>query len=135
MEETKRREMPRGVGSGVGRRVREVESEGSGAGGGVFEGLESDSVECVSSSGGVSLVLSLLGWEGEGVGEGAMAMAVDMRCAITHPMIFSLCVLLDDEEPDERRNRYALDALSVWGVSAGADNVMLTDSRSVVSYI
>lgn len=120
--------MPRGVGRGVGRRVREVESVGSRVGG----GLGSDSVEVGSPGGVLSLLLS--GWEGEGVGEGAMAMAVDMRCAITHPMIFSLCVLLDDGEPDESRNRYALDALSVWGVSAGADSVMLTDSRRVVSY-
>ncbi len=98
--------MPRGVGRGVGRRVRDVESEGPGP----FEGFGSDSGEVVKG-GVVSLVLS--GWEGVGVGEGAMAIAVDIRCAITHPIIFSLCVLLDDGEPDERRNRYALDALSV----------------------
>ena len=61
-----------------------------------------------------------------------MAIAVVILCAITQPMIFSLCDP-DVGDSDESKNRYALEARRVSGVSAGADSVIFTESKRVVS--
>jgi len=59
-----------------------------------------------------------------------MAMAVDIRCAITHPTIFSRVVVV----MDGMRNKYAFDACRTEGVRGGEDRVMLMVSRRVDSY-
>lgn len=72
--------------------------------------------------------------EGLDFARGAIAMAVEMRCAITQPTIFSRCVADEDEEDGgERRNRYAFEVCKLSWASCGADSVMLTVSSSVAS--
>lgn len=83
--ETKRRGIPSGVGRGVGMRVTEDESET----------LDDSRVFPGPSS--VSSAVSV-------ADRGAMAIAVDILCAMTQPMIFSLCVD-DDADSEESRNR------------------------------
>lgn len=75
VDDTKRRGIPRGVGRGVGIRLREEESS---------EG-EVDNID-VSRGEGVSGDEWISGFEDE---DGAIAIAVDIRCAITQPTIFS----------------------------------------------
>lgn len=60
----------------------------------------------------------------------AMAIAVEICCAITQPTIFSRKVVVSDGV----RNKYALDAWRMEGVSAGADRAMLMVLRRVDSY-
>lgn len=57
----------------------------------------------------------------------AMAIAVEICCAITQPTIFSRSVVVSDGV----RNRYTLDAWRMDGVSAGAESAMLMVLRRV----
>lgn len=63
----------------------------------------------------------------------AMAIAVDIRCAMTQPTIFSRC---DDSGVGEgRRNMYALEAWITSEESGGDDNVKFMVSRRMVSCV
>lgn len=117
MDETNKRGIPSGVGSGAGwQKIPELVSTatsravGLGAGG---EGEDCGASQAEAHSAGV-----------------AMAMAVDIRCAITHPTIFSRVVVVIDGI----RNKYAFDVWRMAGVSGGEDSAMLTVSSRVVSY-
>lgn len=60
-------------------------------------------------------------------------MAVSIRCAITHPTIFSrsLAVLVADVE--DRRNKYAFESASISGVRSGAESAWFTVCNTIAS--
>lgn len=57
----------------------------------------------------------------------AMAMAVEICCAMTQPTIFSRKLVVSDGV----RNKYALDSWRMEGVRGGADKVILMVLRRV----
>lgn len=100
-EETKMRGIPSGVGRGVGWQNRLA--------------LMSTSVKPIVRAGcsGECILVSF--------GE-AIIIAVEIRCATTHPAIFSRAQLF----VGDRRNRYTFDACKIDGVRGGEDKARLT---------
>lgn len=100
--------MPRGVGSGAGWQNKEDEAST-----GIKSAVDRDGVEVAEVGDGV-----------------AMAMAVDIRCAMTQPTIFSRW-----EAPviTGISIRYTLDACRTSGVSGGEESARLMVSSRTVS--
>jgi len=155
-EETKRRGIPRGVGRGVGEQKSPVSSESSEnwtvIGGREespelgLEGLELSSVPGLtgrSISGAAVTSLESLDGESEALsgamfweGDGTIFMAVWMRCAITHPTIFSrslVVFVVDDKYVEDRRNKYAFESASISGVKSGAESARFTVCNTIAS--
>ena len=110
-EDTKMRGIPRGVGRGIGWQNRPA--------------LKSTGIKEVGCSGECARRRARLLSSEE-----ATAIAVEIRCAIRQPAIFSRA------EPfvfGERRKRYALDASRIDGVSGGEDKAMLMVSNRILS--
>ena len=106
---TNRRGIPSGVGIGAGWQKRPVLV--STATSATVGGVRGASAHAASQS-----------------ADEAISIAVDIRWAITHPAIFSRDVV-----EDGRRNRYALDACSVWGLRGGEESVkLIVSSKDVI---
>ena len=76
---------------------------------------------------------SVLDVESADASKGAMAIAVLIRWATTHPTIFSRVVETDEVFGAVRRNKYTFEACRASGDSAGADNVRLMVSSRTLS--
>lgn len=112
VEGTKSRDIPIGVGSGVGRQKRPV----------LASTATRAAVDVATGS------RDEFDPSGHSVRD-AIAIAVEMRCAIKQPTIFSRPEVVTDGI----RNRYAFESRSISGVRGGDERLRLIVSRSNVN--